>query len=99
MGKHTQGKYYIVSDDDLLDEGQQGKIIIQSEKGYTIAECPFVEEYSEEMQANAAFIVKACNNHDALVEALKYVLDQAGLSNDSPSYIKIQTALAQVEKG
>lgn len=30
----------------------------------------------EETQQNAAFIVRACNSHDALVDALEYMVEQ-----------------------
>jgi hypothetical protein len=32
---------------------------------------------ADELQANAAFIVRACNSHDALVEALRALLNHA----------------------
>jgi hypothetical protein len=39
-----------------------GEVTIATVRGWT-------KEYEKEEKANAAFIVKACNNHDALVGA------------------------------
>ena len=57
-------------------------------------------------EANAAFIVKACNNHDLIVELLNYVIKEIENTPDELSdallgliKIKAKTALAQVEKG
>lgn len=51
-------------------------------------------------QANAAFIVKACNNHDALVEQLRLAFMALKSGKCIEQTINgIQTALAQVEKG
>ena len=35
----------------------------------------------DELQANAEFIVRACNSHDALVAALKAMCDHYGFKN------------------
>ena len=60
------------------------------------------KESLSEAKANAAFIVKSVNNHDALLEALKIALEALEpLENEIAETAKdaIQTALAQVEKG
>ena len=73
-----------------------------------IANCQIVQEGNpitpEESYANAEFIVKACNNHDALMEALKDCLAVLRLDSDmeedfAEEIKKAKTALAQVEKG
>jgi hypothetical protein len=54
-GQHTAGLW-------LVAEGS-GTIIIASGRGDAIA-----TTYGEGAEANARFIVDACNNHDALIE-------------------------------
>lgn len=63
--------------------------------GRRIAEAHGIGE--EETKANAAFIVKAVNNHDALVEACRAALVAGGL--DPLIERALQNALAQAEKG
>lgn len=48
--------------------------IILSESGYVIGEVYNCQD-NPENTANAAFIVRACNSHDALVEALAQCID------------------------
>lgn len=53
-------------------------------------------------KANAAFIVRACNSHAALVEALESVLaalDEANGDPRHPEAIKARAALAQAKGG
>lgn len=55
-------------------------------------------------EANAEFIVKACNNHDALVEALKEALAMLKIyykpnsDGSTPTITKIEQALKQAEE-
>jgi hypothetical protein len=57
--------------------------------------------YGHLSQANAAFIVRAVNAHEELVEALTYALDEWEQDNRiSDSTMKLMTkALATAEKG
>ena len=53
-------------------------------------------------KANAAFIVKAVNNHDALVETLKsakHDMDMRAVSIDNPTYKLALDALKAIESG
>ena len=50
----------------------------------------------EQQEANAAFIVRACNSHDALVEACKEMLG-ALMIMEAPGLDKYKQALAQAE--
>lgn len=57
-------------------------------------------EYAEQ-NANAAFIVKAVNSHDALVEALRTIADIAegsGTVNSLPNIAKIARAALETIK-
>ena len=72
-------------------------LIIQSEK-YNI--CSIAGRLSKEAEANAAFIVRACNNHEKLVIACKMALDalQAqGIYEDCIKYL--QSAIQSAEEG
>ena len=55
-----------------------------------------------EKEANARFIVRACNNFDEMYEALKYAtreLEASGLCFDHPTIVKLNTLLARIEGG
>lgn len=58
---------------ELRPEVGRYPYLIRSTEGVTVAavylDAPSVMEY-EEMQANAAFLIRAVNNHDALIAAL-----------------------------
>jgi len=58
----------ITGDDDVLTPLEDGGFLSETE----------VEQWEREDKANARFIVRACNNHDALVEALTSVLRSIG---------------------
>ena len=47
-----------------------------SPKGHVIAEIKKGRRSQREMTANARFIIKAVNNHDALVSALEKIVDE-----------------------
>lgn len=74
------------------------KLTVVSKKDGTIC---MMEGDEGVLEANAAFIVMACNAHDELVEALRYMK----LSNDSghlvdhddPYHATINAALAKVK--
>jgi hypothetical protein len=100
--RHTPIPWYI--------EGESGNpheayIIVGDKQGSTIAwtsnsfDDSSNEEYiSEEDTANAQFIIRACNSHDELLEALESVLsfdvDEAISAWEDPS----QQALAMAHK-
>lgn len=49
-------------------------------------------------RANAAFIVRACNNHHALVEALRKALDKAWTGHALPDELReLEAVLAKAE--
>lgn len=50
----------------------------------------------KEAEANAAFIVRACNNHHKLVEALREVYETVDFKNDDLA-VKIHGVLAEAE--
>jgi hypothetical protein len=52
--------------------------------------------YDDETEANAAFIVTACNSHDELLEACKEALKQ--LSERGHLYHEEQLAITKLEK-
>lgn len=64
------------------------------------------EPFMEEREANAAFIVKAVNNHEALVGALEYLVEYGltsgprsnGLHYDSAIMKKARAILAKVKE-
>lgn len=56
----------------ILDRHGRGPIFDVG--GDEIAEAKYLSTDPEEIEANAAFIVRACNNHDALVEISKEML-------------------------
>lgn len=53
-------------------------------------------EGDEEAEANAAFICKAVNNHESLLEALKSLLHEHRHYNDSPAATQARAAIAAV---
>lgn len=58
--------------------GSFGLDVLTSDGNTHIANCGIYQgenEYTQGKQANAEFIVRAVNNHDALVEALNELLD------------------------
>lgn len=79
---------------------------IQTEEGYAIADTCEYGSVVANRAANAAFIVRACNSHDALVEALEEILehdtppaklwsgDSSCSTYDNPRLIAAKAALA-----
>ena len=58
----------------------EGSFVIHPASGMTVADCQLHRDTPEEKgedNANAAFIVRACNSHAALVEALKAIREEA----------------------
>lgn len=64
--KHTALPWYVecFGEDDIIN------IRARPEKGLA-THIVYMDYNSEETKANAAFIVKACNNHEILLAALK----------------------------
>ena len=60
---HTPTPYHVGVDTDL----------VVNEKCLIVADCG--RGFRDDNCDNAAFIVRACNSHDALVEALKGLVD------------------------
>lgn len=82
--EHTPTPYHIGT------EETNRTAIFSGEDGIKVAVCNSVPD--------AAFIVRAVNSHELMVETLQFVLDQAGLSTNSPSYIKIKEAIVKSTK-
>lgn len=81
MSKHTE--LPLRTYPAYLDE------IIVDKYGHLIANCS--------NQANAAFIVRACNCHDELVEALKHIKSEYGYCLPEKTMQKINKAIAKAE--
>ena len=67
--------------------------------GICITESSEIESMSRKnAEANAAFIVRACNSHQALIEALRAALDELYATDDFghpiETYQQIEAALA-----
>jgi hypothetical protein len=54
--------------------GGRDNNVIYPESGYAIANAMTYHGHSDDT-ANAAFIVRACNSHDTLVDALRWVVE------------------------
>lgn len=68
IGERTPGEWYVHGRNICVD-GTHGRIQIAKV-------CPVTESSSQRLPAdeNAAFIVRACNSHDVLVETLRRVV-------------------------
>lgn len=83
---------------DTINDCQDARVVIYSKNLRDLDEVASMVVFDEVevAKANAAFIVKACNSHKALVEALRYVYsvlsNQDGLAKE-----KIERALKQAE--
>lgn len=90
--KHTATPWAVWSDPN-------GNIVIRAENGDNIARpCEYGDqsEFPFGHEHNAAFIVRACNAHDALVSALaELVNEKQPLGIDRSTY---QNALAALDK-
>lgn len=71
--KHTPIPYYLGIN----------PLMVKTRNGLRIAKIPTLHEHGEREaddynieMANAEFIVRACNNHDTLVEALEWALNR-----------------------
>lgn len=77
MNAHTSTPWHLGSD-KLTVFADCGQIIREPATG------KFLQAPVDVEMANAAFIVRACNSHDELVEALKQVM--GWISNWSPNF-------------
>jgi hypothetical protein len=73
----------------------KGKIFIRPANGERLIAIVSGEMQQDEIRANAAFIVRAVNTHDDLVEALKDLLDGTG----DMTAERIEKARAALRKG
>lgn len=75
---------------------------VQTEGGYQIAETPkngVSCGHEAVNEANATFIVKACNAHDELVRVLREMVAwEPGMSTCANPYIVARALLARLEK-
>jgi formylmethanofuran dehydrogenase subunit B len=58
----------------------------------------FGDDYQAEVEANAAFIVRACNAHEDLLEALRRAdraLENVGMADDAQARVEIRDAIAK----
>ncbi len=66
--------------------------LIEDSNGAIIALIPYDTEINREtVKANAEFIVKACNSHDALVNACKGIMDMLILPCKNNSMLMLST--------
>lgn len=85
MTKHTKTPWKVWNRTEI--EGEQ----------YVLATTSISRHHKDKEEANAQFIVKAVNNHENLLKALKYTKEQAGLDKDGPVYKMIEKAIKQAE--
>lgn len=70
--KHTALPWFVDSRDDIWSAASGKRVRIAHGDL-----CGGVESF-EEMHANTEFIARACNSHDALVGALKWIVTEKG---------------------
>lgn len=100
MTKHTSGKWMLGKQDRPI-----GYFPIYARIGVTKLACICKTDAHEigfgiseaEHKANAAFIVRACNCHDELVEALKHIKSEYGYCLPEKTMQKINKAIAKAE--
>lgn len=95
---HTPGKWQY-----HLGRGANPRFHIQTTGGYQIASTPELSPHSqakienEEREANAAFIVRACNCHDELVAVLDSIhdlpVDDEGFRTIPPGFLDAARAV------
>lgn len=79
--KHTQTPWMTqacgeLCPDDVMIVADLGRLSNGIQQISTVAKALAIRQTKETTAANAAFIVRACNSHDALVKALKKALLQ-----------------------
>lgn len=83
--KHTSVPWNITDDGDFLENGE----------GEPIADLRFF--HIPDNEANAAFIVRACNSHDELLEALESAAKRLGWLGKDTSDLQVTIAKAKGE--
>ncbi len=80
MSKHTPGPWQIApncEDNERLEIVNEYEVLPNGvQRAHWIADCD-LQEGVEENRANAEFIVRACNSHDALMESFQRIADAA----------------------
>ena len=91
--EHTKTPYEVV-----LDTNSKSDTLILGGDDGMVADCYYHWRKKEERQANAEFIVRACNSHEAMLEALEDIfelLHPVGESLlDVKSYRRVLKAIA-----
>ena len=86
--QHTPGPWKVISKYVSPVQGV-GAAIEDTKENRVVAELFGTDEFVPEAKSNAAFIVKAVNAHDALLEALEYWLEYVESSSlDSVAGLK-----------
>ena len=98
MLQHTSTPYKIAT---LTEEGTD--TIVLGYNNATVCETYYHWRSKEECEANAKFIIKACNEHSQLIEALQQILYEVKTNHINPEYKISQIAkraldLAVLEK-
>ncbi|MEZ2132736.1 MULTISPECIES: hypothetical protein [unclassified Sinorhizobium] len=96
--KHTPTPWRM---DDDIRFGETPRVYGADKHICEVANAELPIDAQEEWIANAAFIVKACNSHEALIEALKaveaYLGPQVPAADSVVVYNKVVAALKLVE--
>lgn len=99
--KHTPLPWFIM---DYMDYEETKQVAISDETATRYI--AVLDDNDETDEANAAFIVRACNNHYELLEALENAAnvlagiatgDLKTIDRDSPALLKARTAIAKAE--
>lgn len=90
--KHTPTPYFYRFRLDVGGPG--GRFVVASETANRIAICSSnglgLNEYS---RLNADFIVRACNSHEALLEACKAIINERGTNGGDPDHISLNDSI------
>jgi len=90
-GKHTPGPW-------TVDPNRPTEIVVASD-GAVVASTDFFGDGAvTAVEANAAFIVRACNAHPALIEALEYIAGHASMARHHANQRGWIASLENVEK-
>ena len=97
MSEHTPTPYHV---------GMRPGPIVYGPSGEMVADCCIITNTSDENKAIAAFIVKACNSHEELLEACKFLQPLAikhapqGISEEywETAFDKLEKAIRKAEE-
>ena len=98
MSGHTPGPW------SIFDQHDATRINIRGPNEEFVADCAdgfYSDEtddwvMADESLPNAAFIVRACNNHDALLEALKQAVEWDGCDSEGVDAVWLEQARAAI---